>query len=46
MENISVYWDMTVNSLSEVHKLPGNQCGLVDLGVVMSHHRSHRHSQV
>ena len=46
MENISVYWEMTVNSLYEVHKLSGNQCGLVALGVVMSHHRSHRHSQV
>ena len=35
MENIYVYWDVTVNSLSEVHKLPGNQCGLVALGAVM-----------
>ena len=44
--NISVYCDMTVNSFSEVHKLPGNQCGLVAMGVVMSHHRSHCHSHV
>ena len=35
MENISVYCDMAVNNFSEVHKLPGNQCVLVALGVVI-----------